>query len=296
MFEKTKNPSYYTAIFFLFCMMALSTLNDVISKFIGQRLHSLEVNFFRFLFSLITLIPFAIKKGIKVFATSQPKFNICRGILGALSFAFYVYSLTALPLVEVITILWTVPLFVLVLSHIFLHEKVNSSRWFATIFGFLGLAVITLYNSNTTFSWKLIYIFPIIASLLFASQDVLIKKIISKDSKLTTLLYFAAITTFLTAIPTYFIWINPNIYELSLLFLLGISANLIQLCLFKAFTYAELSALAPYRYLEFIFSAIAGFIFFFEIPEYNVIIGATILIPSTLYLAYTEHRKKKASS
>lgn len=296
MFANLKIRNYHKAIFALLCMMILSTLNDVISKFMGQRLNSLEVIFFRFFFAFITLIPFALYKGKKVFQTSQPKFNIFRGILGALSFYFYIYSIVKLPLVEVVTIFWTIPLFVLVLSKIFLHEKITRFRLGATIFGFIGLIFITSYDNNTDFSWKCIYIFPVLSSLLFASQDVMIKKIISRDSKLTTLLYFAITTTFLTAFPAYFVWIRPTFYELFLLSLLGISANLMQIFLFKAFSYADLSALAPYRYLEFIFSAIAGFIFFSEIPELNVIIGALILIPSTLYLAYTEYKKQKIKS
>lgn len=292
MFSHFKIKNYHKAVFALLCMMILSTLNDVISKFIGQRLNSLEVIFFRFFFALITLIPFALYKGREVFHTSQPKFNIFRGILGTLSFYFYIYSIVKLPLVEVVTIFWTIPLFVLVLSKIFLHETITSLRLGATIFGFVGLVFITSYDNDTNFSLKFIYIFPVLSSLLFASQDVMIKKIISKDSKLTTLLYFAITTTLLTALPAYFVWISPTLRELFLLSLLGISANLMQICLFKAFSYAELSALAPYRYLEFVFSAVAGFIFFCEIPESNVIIGALILIPSTLYLAYTEYRKQ----
>jgi S-adenosylmethionine uptake transporter len=49
--------------------------------------------------------------------------------------------------------------------------------------------------------------------------------------------------------------------------------------------------------LEFVLSAAVGFLWFSEIPGLNVIIGAVILIPSTLYIAYSENRKikKKAS-
>ena len=68
-----------------------------------------------------------------------------------------------------------------------------------------------------------------------------------------------------------------------------------QYFIFQAFQSTDLSALAPYRYMEFLISAAAGYIFFSEVPGTNVLVGALILIPSTLYLAYNENKKNRKS-
>jgi S-adenosylmethionine uptake transporter len=107
------------------------------------------------------------------------------------------------------------------------------------------------------------------------------------------LLYFAIVTSALTFIPALSVWQTPTLFEYSMLFLLGAGGNLIQYFIFKAFSATDLSALAPFRYVEFVFSAVFAFIFFAEIPEANVLIGAAILIPSTLYLAYSENKKQQ---
>jgi S-adenosylmethionine uptake transporter len=78
-----------------------------------------------------------------------------------------------------------------------------------------------------------------------------------------------------------------------MLVLLGSSANLMQYFHFRAFEATDLSALAPFRYVEFLISALTAFIFFSEVPGLNVLIGAVILIPSTLYLACKESKKRK---
>ena len=284
---------YYRGIFFLILMMITSSANDVIAKFMGQRLDAFEVIFFRFFFSLITLIPFILSQKINVFRTSQIGFNIGRGVLGIISFYLYTYSLVQLQIVEVVTILWTIPLFVLLLSKIFLKETIGILRFVATIIGFVGLAFITLYDSGTTFFLKMVYLLPALSALLFAAQDVMIKKMVSNENQLTMLFYFALVTTILSLIPALAVWKTPTAFELLNLMFYGIFANLMQYFIFQAFKATELSALAPYRYLEFLISAIAGYVFFREIPGINVLIGASILIPSTLYLAYSETKQSR---
>ena len=82
------------------------------------------------------------------------------------------------------------------------------------------------------------------------------KTMIRDEHSYTLLFYFGLGTTLVAGIPAYFYWQEPTLYELSLLALLGIGANLIQVCLFRAFSATEASALAPFRYVEFIISAL----------------------------------------
>jgi S-adenosylmethionine uptake transporter len=274
-------------------MMLVSCFNDVVAKFLGKRLDSIEIIFFRFFFSFITLIPFVVVRGAAIFKTSNWRLNVLRGILGAASFYLYTYALMQIHIVEIVTIMWTIPLFALVLSIFFLKEQVNIIRWISTLIGFLGLAFITLYDSDASFSFKFVYIFPIASSFLFAVQDIMVKKMLVKDNRITMLLYFAIVGSVLTFFPAIFVWKNPTLFELSMLLLLGFFANLMQFFIFRAFEAADLSALAPFRYVEFLLSAFLGYIFFGEIARSNVLIGAMILVPSTLYLVYSERSQGK---
>jgi S-adenosylmethionine uptake transporter len=281
---------YHRGVFFLLLMMVVSCANDVIAKLIGQRLDPMEVIFFRFLFGCISLMPF-IKSKTSVFKTSAPMANIIRGVMGVASFYLYTYSIVHLQIVEVVTVLWTIPLFILILSRFFLGEHVTKNRWIATVVGFSGLVFITSHEA--TFSYSLMYLAPVVSAFLFAAQDVMIKKMIVRENRVTMLLYFATVATALTAIPAMVVWQTPTLFELCLLAALGSFANLMQYFIFKAFEATDLSALAPYRYLEFLISALAGFMFFAELPGVNVIVGACILVPSTLYLAYSEQRTRR---
>jgi S-adenosylmethionine uptake transporter len=81
-----------------------------------------------------------------------------------------------------------------------------------------------------------------------------------------------------------------------LLVMLGAGGNMIQVCLFRAFAATEASALAPFRYVEFIISALFGFLFFSQIPTAFVFAGAALIIVSTFYITVVETRREKAKN
>ncbi len=284
-------PGYMQGIFFSMLIFLTGSTNDVVMKFVGQRLSGLEVAFFRFLFGLITILPFIISRGKNVFVTKYIGLNIIRAVLGFISVVLCVYSVIKMPLAEVTTVFWTLPLFVLVLSSIFLRERVSPNRWIATLIGFGGLYILM---SPDGVSFRPVILIPVASAILFAVQDILIKKMVEDEDRFTMMFYFALGTTILSLPPALSNWITPTGSELFWLFLLGAGGNLIQYFIFKAYAAAELSALAPFRYCEFIVSAAFGFIFFGDLPELNVYIAALVIAPSTLYLVYNESKKKKS--
>ena len=59
----------------------------------------------------------------------------------------------------------------------------------------------------------------------------------------------------------------------------------------KAFANTDATALAPYRYFELVVSAIIAYIIFLEVPSNATIIGSLVVIPSTLFIIYSEKKE-----
>ncbi|MDR0406971.1 MAG: DMT family transporter [Holosporales bacterium] len=285
--SKTNTPrsSYAIGVSFLIVSLLVGSTNDVIMKFVGNRLSSLEVIFFRFLFGFITLVPFIIIHGKAIFHTQQMGMQIVRAVLGFISLTACAYGVVLLTLAESTIVFWTIPIFTLILSSIFLKEKIPSQRWIATITALIGLAILVCPDGVHL---KPAMFVPIGAAFLFAVQDVMAKRMIVDEDRITMLLYFAIGTTLLSLFPTLFVWETPTAYELFILFLLGAGGNLIQYFLFRAFSATDLSALAPFRYTDFIFSSLFGWVFFGEVLGTSVYLGVAVIVPSTLYLVYSE--------
>ena len=108
------------------------------------------------------------------------------------------------------------------------------------------------------------------------------------------MLFYSSIITALISLPFALQnWIIPSIHELLLLFILGIGSNLILFFILKAFTYADATAMSPYRYLELLSSTIIAYIIFGEVPSTSTIYGALIIIPSTFFIMYSEKKHFK---
>ena len=284
------SSGYKQGVFWAVLTALVSISNDVITKFVGTRLNGLEISFFRFFFSMVTVLPFMLPHGLKAFKTERADLHIWRAVIGVAAIALYVFSLIFLPLAEVTVFSFTQPLFFMPIAIIFLKERVSLNRWIACLFGFIGILIVI---QPGTMSFKVASLLPMGAAFLFAMLDMLAKKMVTKESTTTLLFYFALGTTLAALGPALYVWQTPTWEELGWLFCLGAGANLIQDCLFRAFSATDASSLAPFRYTELVFATLVGYLFFNELPSVIVYLGAAIIIGSTLYLSYSEVRRSR---
>ena len=56
----------------------------------------------------------------------------------------------------------------------------------------------------------------------------------------------------------------------------------------RAYATGELMAVAPIDYSRLVFAGIMGFLLFAELPDRYTLVGAAIIVGSTLYIAYRE--------
>lgn len=285
------SKGFLQGIFWMIMVCAISNMNDVLTKCVGCRLSGFEVAFFRFFFSTLWLLPFMLAQGKGSFLTKYPGVNFIRALLLVLAVAPWCYGVAALPLTLATTLSFTVPFFVLPLAKIFLKEHVGWQRCGATLFGFLGM-VISLNPSSGGFDPMALAL--IASAVMFAALDIINKKLLTQDESLLSMLFYSALgTAVLGLVPALLTWETPTLQELGFLALLGGGGSLILFCLLKAFAAAEVSALQPFKYFEFVLSAIFGFLIFHEFPTTSTLLGTLIIVPSTLYLAFFETRQQK---
>ena len=286
---------YMQGVFWAVMVCLISSFNDVCIRLTGSRLESLQVSFFRFLFSTLTLLPIMLSTNRAAFKTQHLEFHALRALLGYCAIACWCTGVALVPLSIASIMAQTVPFFVLPMAALLLREKIGWQRTVATLSGFLGIALTLQPTDSSQALFSLSHLnsgalWLVAAAIMFAASDILNKKMVTRESDLTMLFYFALGTTLIGIAPAYFVWKPPTLSELFYLFSLGAGANLILYCLLKAFAATEISALQPYRYVELIFAGLFGWLLFNEIPTIMTLMGAMIIIPSTLAIAYYEIR------
>lgn len=272
--------------------LAISCLNDVLFKILGQSLPAIQVTFMRFFFAAISIYIFCMFKGLTL-KTNYMRVHALRGTILFTGMSLWCFGLSHTPLADAIIINFTIPIFLLILCSVVLKEKVETKRWFATLFTFIGILIVTKPVSPEFNPYSLIMI---LTAGIFASCDVINKLYANKESTECSLFYTAAFTALCALVCMLiksFIFstsvISPQNMEQTLLTaLLGIGANITLYLILQSFTLIALSETASIRYLEIIFSALAGYIFFSEVPTISTILGAAFVIPTTIFVILSD--------
>ena len=279
-----RSIKYFTAVYWFVFGMFINVGNDIISKYI--KLHFFEITFFRFLFASVVLIPVIFYRDRKVLF-SNISIHLTRGIILFLATTSWTYGLSTIHLTAATAISSFIPLIILVLSIIFLQERIVWQRWLAVILGLAGI-IITLNPGSDEFDTKIVIL--LLSALLFAILDIINKKIVCKKSILIMLLYSSVVVTALSFIPMVVYWISPCFFELFLLMILGINSNLILFCILKAFLLVDISTLATYRYLELLISYIASYLIFDQLPQSSILYGGIIIVSSIIFIIKSEYK------
>ena len=261
--------------------------NDVIMKYAGGDLAVAQIVFLRFSFATLSMLPVMFASGLDSFRTNRLTLHFARSMLLAAGIALYCTGLTIAPIAVVTTLNFTIPLFTLVLSSLILKERVGPLRWFATLAGFLGVCVV-LQPGHMAFNPQ--WLTVLLGASCFASLDVLNKAFVGKESFWAMIFYTALFTACITAYPAMQVWAPVSTTQLGLLAVLGSGANLLLYCLLKSFSFVDASALAPFRYTELLWSALVGFLFFAEVPAVTTLLGALVIVPSTLFVVWQESK------
>lgn len=120
---------------------ALFSLNAAVVKELATTgIGSLQTVFARSVLGLVVLIPFILASGPAV-ATKSLMLQLLQAAAGTVALMSHLFAWTKLPLATVTALIFTQPLFTLILGVLLLQAWVRLSRWIATLLGFVGVLV-----------------------------------------------------------------------------------------------------------------------------------------------------------
>tara|TARA_Y100000590_G_scaffold442875_1_gene571554 strand:+ start:1173 stop:2066 length:894 start_codon:yes stop_codon:yes gene_type:complete len=208
-----------------------------------------------------------------------------RGIYEVLTAISFFIGLIFLPVAEVYTLLMTNPFFVTIFAFIFLKEKVGIRRWTAVIIGFIGVIVV-INPQNINFNF--LFIFPIIAAVFLTIRDIATKGIATKSNSFEIIFITSILITVFSGIGSLFFEFHFKIEYLLNLFISSLFLTIAYVFSVLTIFYAPLSLTASSRYSVIVFGMLFGYLILNEIPSINMIIGATIISLSGLFVIKRE--------
>lgn len=248
-------------------------------------LHPFQIAFFRNVFALLFMLPWLASTGLSGLRTQRLGTHILRGLIGSIAMLFWFSALVVLPLGEAVALNFTIPMFATAGAALFLREAVGVRRWGATIVGFLGVLIVLRPGyAEITPAMAL----PIIAAVFMAASVLLVKSLSRTEHPAAIVFYVNLFLTPLSLGPALFVWQWPSWPVLAALAALGSIATLSHLCLTRAFSMAEASALLPLDYARLPFIVIMAYVFFGEVPNVWIWPGAAVIASAAIYIARRE--------
>ena len=255
-----------------------------------------QVLFSRFFFGLIPILMLVPRSEFKTFyKTSRPKLHAFRAITGTLAIIALFIALREIPLADVVSLTFGGPIFVTLGSIFFLSEKVGVKRWLAVLIGYFGMLLIVkpAYEELNIY-----YIFPIIFCIFFACVALSIRSLSSTEPNYRIALYFSLLSMIVGLLTLPFGWVMPNKFELFLLIFTGLVGSVANILLTVSLRYAEASLVTPTKYLNLVFAILLGYFIWSEIPKVLTLVGAGLIIISSviIFMRESELKKKAVSS
>lgn len=269
-----------------FCAVLMS----VFLKLAQEDSNVFTIGFLRFFFGLLLITPIIIQSNFKIYNTINFKLHILRCIINVPMMIFGFAALTYIPLEQIKAIGFLSPILVVILSVIFLGERIYLIRTFSLILGFIG----TLIILRPGFIEINIGVYMVLASALLWSCVIIITKFMSKNDSAMTILTFQYTFVTLFTLPLAIIyWNNPSFISLIYTLLAAIVGTVLHLCINNAYKLSDLSIIQPVWFTQLVFASFLGFVIFGSLPDFFTWIGAILVFISVLIITYRENYLKK---
>lgn len=253
-------------------------------------LRSYSLEQFVFLRSLIAVIIFLVLArrfgGAGSLKTKRWGWHLLRTMLAVGAMFGFFYGLARMPLVDALTLGFTAPLIVTALSVPMLGEHVGWRRWTAVSIGFAGVLIMLRPGTQTV---TLAHLAVLFGAFCYASLAITARKLADTETSYSMSIYVVAgpllISMLLLGSRG---WQAPDTTGWALFVAAGICSVIAWIGIIGGYRRASPAMLAPFEYTALIGGAIAGYLIWNEVPDRWVIVGATVIIASGLFVVYRE--------
>ncbi len=261
---------------------------SLLVKLVGARIPGQEIVLVRAIVTLVLTYVMLKRAGIRR-RGGREGYLILRGLLGFAALSCFYYSVIHLPLADATLIQYTNPVWTALLAAWLLGERMGRGEValvFASLAGVVLIARPTiLFGSASAGLDPFIVAVAMTGAIFSAAAYVTVRKLGRTEHPLVIVFYFTCITV-PAAVPGAFanpVWPTPT--EWLILLGVGVTAQAGQVFLTRGLQLEPAGRATAVGYLQVVFAALWGALFFAEFPDGWTFAGALIIIGSTLKLA-----------
>ncbi|MCW5636131.1 MAG: DMT family transporter [Rubrivivax sp.] len=286
----TRGLLWTTAAGFFFCVL------NALMRALAQSVEPLQSQFLRYAFGLLVLLPVVLWRGPRHYVARDIRGQFWRGGAHTAGLVLWFLALPNIPLADTTAIGFTGPIFVMIGARLVFGEAMHWERWVATVLGFAGVLIVVgprLGLGGGAGLWHLV----MLASAPMFAASFLITKALTKQETAGVILVWQSITVSVFSLPLAIAnWGPVNGAQWLGFLVCGLLGSVGHYCLTRSFAAADISATQSVKFLDLVWAAALGYLFFADVPTETTVLGGALIAAATLWVARREGRRGAAAA
>lgn len=189
------------------------------------------------------------------------------------------YALTLIPLAQLISIEFTMPIWTAVLAVAFLGERISGWKAASIILGLVGVTIIVRPGLGEMNVGQVI---ALAAAVGFGVSVTMTKFLTRTDSAIQIIFWMLLIQSVIGLVPAILVWQTPSPDVWPWILLVAFCGTFSHYCMARAMAHADATVVVPMDFLRVPLTAAAGWLVYSEGVDTFTVLGAALILSGNL--------------
>lgn len=188
-------------------------------------------------------------------------------------------ALTLIPLAQVVSIEFTMPIWSAALAVAFLGERMSGRKWLAVLLGLVGVAVIVRPRTGGLDLGQLI---ALASALGFAVSIVLVKSLTRTEAAVAISFWMLVVQSAIGPVPALVVWQWPSASAWGWVVVVAFCGTYSHYCFARAMHHADATVVVPMDFLRVPLTAVVGWLMYSERVDLFTALGVGLILAGNL--------------
>ena len=275
-----KTPSKPRAALWMAGWLALMLIVAVAGREATRELNVFQIMELRCVIGFCLLYPLVrLSGGFAAMKTTRPLQHIARNLVHYGGQLGWFYALTLIPLGQVVSIEFTMPIWTAILAAGFLGERMTVWKVLAIVLGVIGVIVIVRPATGEINPGQLI---ALAAAVGFGISIAMMKSLTRTEQTVAIIFWMMVIQAAAGFIPCLYVWVWPTAVAWGWVGVIAFCGTFSHYCMARAMLHADATVVLPMDFLRVPLTAMAGWLIYSERLDIFTVLGAALILTGNL--------------
>jgi drug/metabolite transporter (DMT)-like permease len=275
-----RTPSKPRAALWMAGWLALMLIVAIAGRETLRELNVFQVMEVRSLLGFLMLYPMVRRHGgFAAMRTARPLQHVGRNLVHYAAQLGWFFALTLIPLGQVVSIEFTMPIWTAILAASFLGEHMTAAKIAAIVLGVIGVVIIVRPAAGEINPGQLI---ALAAAVGFGISIAMMKSLTRTEKTLAIIFWMLVIQSVAGLLPALYVWRWPSAYAWGWIVVLAFCGTFSHYCMARAMLHADATVVLPMDFLRVPLTAVAGWLIYSERLDLYTVLGATLILTGNL--------------